>query len=129
MRTLSKTERHRVVLSGTEFTELSFTQFYLVNSEKPIGTEFTELSQLGTEQCLWVSVKYWGLIHDVSLTAKFFSPLAFSTALQALGCSVSKETGIQSTTTLIVYNCNLFVLINDPIRNPQSLQISCFCKI
>ena len=31
-----------------------FTRFY---SEKPIGTEFTKLGQLGTEQCSWLSEK------------------------------------------------------------------------
>ena len=42
-----------------ELGQLGFTRFYSANSEKPIGTELTELGELGTERCLWVSVKYW----------------------------------------------------------------------
>ena len=32
---------------------------YLVNSEKLIGTAQYRSVLLGTERCLWVSVKYW----------------------------------------------------------------------
>ena len=41
-----------------ELGQLGFTRFYSANSEKPIGTELTELGELSTERCLWVSVKY-----------------------------------------------------------------------
>ena len=64
-----------------ELGQLGFTWFYLANSEKPIGTELTELGELGTERCLWVSVKYctdpklhsyeiYGLVVSVLITAE-----------------------------------------------------------
>ena len=51
-----------------ELSQLGFTWFYSANSEKPIGTELTELGELGTERCLWVSVKY------CTTKTKYYSP-------------------------------------------------------
>ena len=58
----------------SELGQLGFSRFYLVNSEKPISTKLTELGELGTEWCLWESVKYCTPAKKHKLPHKHYGP-------------------------------------------------------